>query len=97
MVVNDFHLLWSCVGPHEADPPLVVDPDTVLADPVTLERFEPATRRDAEVVEDLRRSHLTKLAQRDTMDPRIDRAHAFATPQPFGFLATERSDHALSV
>jgi hypothetical protein len=31
------------------------------------------------------------------MDPRIDRAHAFATPQPFGFLATERSDHALSV
>ncbi|XSS43846.1 hypothetical protein ACQBAR_05030 [Propionibacteriaceae bacterium Y1685] len=27
VVVNDLHLLWSGVGPHEADPPLVVDPD----------------------------------------------------------------------
>src|SRR5690606_24206795 len=87
------HLLRSGVGPPEADPPLVVDPDAVLAGPAALERFEPGPGGDAEGIERLRGSHLTKLAQRDTMDPRIDRTHAFTTPQPFGLLAAERSDH----
>src|SRR5690606_26681648 len=62
VVVNDLHLLWSSVGPHEADPPLVVDPDAVLAGPVTLESLKPAAGRNAEILEHLRRSHLTKLA-----------------------------------
>src|SRR5690625_7730874 len=50
VVVNDLHLLRSGVRPHEADPPLVVDPDAVLSGPVTLERFEPITGWGAEVV-----------------------------------------------
>ena len=59
VVVNDLHLLWSGGGPHEADPPLVVDPDAVLPDPTALERLEPIARRDAEVLERLCRPHLT--------------------------------------
>src|SRR5699024_1455655 len=97
VVVNDLHLLWSGVGPHEADPPLVVDPDAVLTSSVAFESLEPIAGRDPEVLERLRRSHLAKLAQCDSMDPRIHRPHAPTTPQPFGLLAAERSDHVPSV
>src|SRR5690625_6194483 len=76
VVVNDLHLLRSCVGPHEPDPPLVVDPDAVLPGAVALQRFEPVARRDPKILDGLRRSHLTKLAQCDPMDPMIDRAHS---------------------
>ena len=50
VVVNDLLLPRSGVGPHETDAPLVADPDAVLTGPITLERFEPVTRRDAEDV-----------------------------------------------
>src|SRR5699024_11849739 len=93
VVVNDLHLLGSGVRPCETNPPLVVDPDTVLTDPIALEGLESVTRRDTEVVQALRGPDLTKLAQRDPMDSRIDRPHAFTSPQPFGVLAAERPDH----
>ena len=65
----------------------------MLPGAVTLERFEPVARRDPKILDGLRRSHLTKLAQCDPMDPMIDRAHSLTTPQSFGVLAPERSDH----
>ncbi len=48
---------------------------------------------DAQVVKHLRGSQLTQLSQCDSMDPRIDRVHAFTTPQPFGHLVAERPNH----
>src|SRR5699024_5477007 len=62
VVVNNLHLLWSGGRPHQADPPLVVDPDAALTDTTTFERFEQVACRDPEVLNRLRRSHLTKLA-----------------------------------
>src|SRR5699024_995487 len=97
VIVNDLHLLWPSIRPHEADSPPVVDPDAVPPDPITLQCFEPVARRDAKVVEHLRRPHLTQLAQSNPMDPRIDRAHALTTPQTLGVHAAERSDHETSV
>src|SRR5690625_6583756 len=97
VVVNELHLLWPGVGPREADPPLVVDLDAVLSGPIALEGLEPASGRHADVFERLRGPHLTQLAQCNPLDPRIDRSHAFTTPQPFGLLVAERSDHGVSV
>ncbi len=34
MVVLNDYILWASLGPHEADPPLVVDPDAVLTSAV---------------------------------------------------------------
>src|SRR5579875_2833619 len=93
MVVNDRPLLWSGGGPHEADPPLVVDPDAVLTGPITFECLQSVARWDMKVIERHRGSQLTKLAQSDSMDSRVDRAHSFPEPQPFGVLAAERPDH----
>lgn len=92
VVVNDLHLLRSGVRPPEADSPLVVGPDAVLPGSVTLERFEPVTGRNTEVVEHHRGSHLTKFAQRQPLDPRIDGRDVLKRPQSFGILPTERSD-----
>src|SRR5690554_4670175 len=97
VVVNDLHLLRSGVGPHEADPPLVVDPDAVLPGPIALQRLEPVPGRDAEIVKRLRGPDLTQLAQRHPLDTRIHRGHALAAPQTFGVLVAERSDHSTSV
>src|SRR5699024_8734132 len=97
VVVNDLHLLRSDVRPHEPDTRLVVDPDAVLSVPIALEGLEPVSGRDAEVFERLRGPHLTQRAQCNPLDPRIDRSHAFTTPQPFGLLVAERSDHGVSV
>lgn len=97
VVVNDLHLLRSGVGPHEADAPLVVDPDAVLTGSITLERFEPVAGRNAEVLQDLSGPHLTKLAQRHPEDPRVQGRHSLTMPQPLGVLATERSDHVTSI
>lgn len=97
MVVNDLHLLWSSFGPHEADTPLVIDPDAVLPGSVALQRLEPVSRRNAEIVKHLRGSHLTKLPQCNRMNPRIDRPHAFASPQSLGVLVAERPDHGTMI
>ena len=53
MVVNDFDFGGPCLGPLEADPVLVVDPDAVLPLPVYLQRLEPIPRRHPEIVQDV--------------------------------------------
>ena len=48
MVIGDFDLLRSFIGPDETDPVLVVDPDTVLPLPVPAERLPVVSRRDSQ-------------------------------------------------
>ena len=51
MIVHDLDLVGVAVLPDEADPPLIIDADAVLAAASTLERLEPVARRDAQVLE----------------------------------------------
>jgi hypothetical protein len=58
VIVRDFDFESITIAPDEADPPLVIDADAVLAFPTSLQLFQPiarrhpegpgATRRDAE-------------------------------------------------
>ena len=97
MIVNDLYLLWPSVSPHEADPPLVIDPDAVLSGSVAFERLEPVSWRQPQILQGVSGSHLAQLPQRRRLDPRIDRRSAFTTPQSFGDLVPERSDHETSI
>jgi hypothetical protein len=45
VVVDDLDIVRVSVPPFKADPELVVDPDAVLAFPVTLECFQPEARQ----------------------------------------------------
>jgi len=49
VVVNDLDLRRSKLGPHEADPVLIVHADAVLRSSVSLERLQPVARRNAKV------------------------------------------------
>jgi hypothetical protein len=45
MIVHDFHLLRVGTAPDEANPPLVVDANAVLAVTAALEGFQPVAGR----------------------------------------------------
>jgi len=51
MVVHNFHVKCILALPSEADAPLVIDADAVLAVPVALQGFESITRRGAQIVQ----------------------------------------------
>jgi hypothetical protein len=51
MVVGDFDFAGVSPNPAEAETPLVVDADAVLAGAVAFERFEPVEGRNAEAFE----------------------------------------------
>src|SRR5215471_18996033 len=50
VVVDDFDMGWTLLGPGETDPPLIVDADRMLTFTVACERFEPVARRGAQVI-----------------------------------------------
>ena len=54
MIVNDLHIESVTVLPAEAQPPLIVDANTVLTDTIATQRLEPVSRRIAQFVKSLR-------------------------------------------
>src|SRR5215213_2492566 len=51
VVVDDLDFLRTLLGPAEANPVLVVDPDAVLSLSVSHERLQPVSRRRQQIVE----------------------------------------------
>ena len=51
VVVYDLHVVGVPTLPPKAHPPLIVDPDTVLPLPVSLQPLQAVARRDLEVVQ----------------------------------------------
>jgi len=51
VVVDELDIISTSITPHEADPPLVVHTDAVLASAVPAQRLETVSRWDAEVIE----------------------------------------------
>ena len=55
VVVDDFNRVRVPIFPDEADAPLVIDTDAMLAAPLPLESFEPVPRWHPQVIQDRRR------------------------------------------
>jgi hypothetical protein len=51
VIIGDLDVCWSGRCPNEADTPLIVDTDAVLAFAVALQLFEPVAGRDAQIVD----------------------------------------------
>jgi hypothetical protein len=49
------------IGPPEANPPLVIDPDAHLADTIALEYLQPISRRISQILQRRRRIQLAQL------------------------------------
>jgi hypothetical protein len=65
VVVNDFYVACISVVPHEADPPLIVDSNAVLAAPVAFQLLQTIRRWKSQVINDrgcVKHSQLTASA-----------------------------------
>jgi hypothetical protein len=62
VVVCDLDLIRTLIGPDEADPILVVDPDAVLPSTVAGERFQSIPGRNTEIVEPGNRVEILEFA-----------------------------------
>ena len=51
MVVRDLHIVNVALRPAEADPVLIIDPDTVPTFPLALQYFQAVTRRRPQVIQ----------------------------------------------
>jgi hypothetical protein len=96
MIVDDLDIRWTIFCPPEANTPLVVDPDRMLAFTVLPQGFEPIGRRDSEVVEPLRRFEHLELAtgNRKYLDRKA--LGALAIEYRFRDLGLETSDQSLA-
>jgi hypothetical protein len=54
MIIDDFDLVRIPFVPDETDAPLVVDADTVLSSPFSLQRFQSVTRRHPQILKAFR-------------------------------------------
>jgi len=91
-VIGDCYLLGVGAGPAEADAPLVVDADGMLALAVPLQGFESIARRHPQEVEGDRRVDELEFDQRAPPDVARKPPGPARRPQPFGFRVGKTPD-----
>lgn len=92
VVVDDLDSVSVAVFPDEADAPLVIDPDRVLALPVALERLEAMPRDTRERVQ--RRSRVEGLKAPLSCRPKsFEGRNAATLREALGLAGTKRSNH----
>jgi hypothetical protein len=63
VIVDDLDVMGISVVPDEADPPLLVDADAVLASPIPEQGLEPIAGRDLQRIQPRSRIELQELPQ----------------------------------
>jgi hypothetical protein len=61
VVINDFHIFWTCIRPIEADTPLIVDTNAVLTGTITLEYFKVIAGWHPQIIKSTGDFELSKL------------------------------------
>jgi hypothetical protein len=89
VVVDDLNVLRTCCGPSEADPPLLVDPDAVVAGSITLQLLQSIARRDSQVVDGIRCIEDEEFSQGSPLRVFVEPANSLSLPNSFGVLVSE--------
>jgi len=95
MIVRDLDLVGITMPPLKADPPLIVDPDAVLAGTVAGKLLQAVPGRHAEVVESLGGIEDQQLAQRGTLYAGRPPAHRLSLEDLLRIPVPEALDHAV--
>jgi hypothetical protein len=74
MVVYNLNVVRVAVSPDEAEPPLIVDADTVLPGSITYQRLQVIRRRLPEILQLERRRQRAHLAARHLLFAVVDSA-----------------------
>jgi hypothetical protein len=94
VVVDELDVSGTGGAPGEADPPLVVDTDAVLAGAAATELLQPVAGRYAQVVDALGGVDESKLVVREPAEFRTQSLDVAAPPDRLGVLIPERADHS---
>jgi len=82
VVVNDLNFVRVPVSPYEADAPLIIDSNAVLALAIAAQAFEPVSSGSGQIAEIPREMYLVKLPPSDSLNgPKLP--HRFAMKEPF--------------
>ena len=68
MIIDNFYIFSTGIGPPKADPPLIVDSNAVLPGPLAPQSFEAIARRHSQVIESSGDFQLPQFAPRDRGD-----------------------------
>ena len=93
MVIHNFHFQRIFTAPAEADAPLVIDADAVLAYPVALQGFQPIPRRREQIVQAPRLVQQQQFSPCYTLNLRRQPPRYFVVKKPLGFRADETAYH----
>jgi hypothetical protein len=93
VIVNNRNVEHVAGCPCEADPPLIVDTNTVLPVSIPAELLEVVTSRRPQFFQPERRVQLRKLSEHCPLQQRWETPHALAPPQPLGISVSEASNH----
>jgi hypothetical protein len=95
MIVGDFDVPRCAIVPHKAEPPLIVDADTVLTLTISAQDFQAVARRHAQIVELTRGIQQQKLRAKAALNLRRKPAHRMACKDRSRALVREAFDHAI--
>jgi len=94
MVINNFDIFRTSLGPVEANPELPVDPNAVLTLAITMQRLQQIAGRYFKIIQLTCSLELPNLPQGNALE--IDKASNAATAcQLLGILTLKRYDHGL--
>src|SRR5580658_9852841 len=91
MIIDDLDLVRVAVFPPEANTPLIVDPDRVLAPPASLQGLQPKARR-LEVAERPDLVEKYEPPKRCSLK-RLESCDVLPMEKPLGFLRFEGPNH----
>jgi hypothetical protein len=93
MIVDDLDMSWSSSGPHEANPPLIVDSNTMLAGSVGPKGFQTISRRNAQVAQIDGPVEQAQFAQGDILNIRRQTPASLAVPDADCLSVSKAQDH----
>src|SRR5579872_7468108 len=93
MVVHDFHLLRIATAPDEANPPLIIDSDAVLAGSVASQGFQPVAWRCKQIAQCPRPVQVFELAPGGVLNVRRQLAGALTQENALRLAAREGGYH----
>jgi hypothetical protein len=94
VIVNDLNPLDAPTLPNEAEPPLVVDPNAVLARSAAAQILQPISGRRRQIAEVFRRVQLPQLPLGYSLNARREPPCVPTMEQRLGFAIGERADHS---
>jgi hypothetical protein len=94
VIADDRDVERVALMPPEADPPLIIDPDTVLSRPIPLELLEAVARRRSEIFELLGRVKHHQFAEHEMQEFGGEASDALPLKKALRVAIREARDHS---